>query len=346
MRSCADGRERHLGAGLAAKRHYHFYMRYVLGFDGGGSKTECILMDEEKNVVALGRAGASNPVRVGFERAVATIERAAKAAMLEASVERDAIAALCAGIAGAGDGHSAESLRAGLAVAFPGMAMKICTDLEVALATAGEGPAIVLIAGTGSAAAARTATGDIRRAGGLGPRTGDEGSAGDTGKKAVTAAKLHRERTGVESWLGEQLLNQLGISNWTELPSGGNTSLRAGRLDSSQDLYPRLFPVVANAADVGDEMAQELLRNAANDLAALVKQLVDELHWSEVPFPLTKTGGTIGRCAFFDVELEKRMRQAAPRATIGLPTISPAQAAALMALELLPRHEPKCNSHG
>jgi N-acetylglucosamine kinase-like BadF-type ATPase len=76
---------------------------------------------------------------------------------------------------------------------------------------------------------------------------------------------------------------------------------------------------VANAADAGDEMAQELLRNAASDLAALVKQFVDELHFRAVPFHLAKTGGTIGRCAFFDVELEKRRREAAPKATIGLP---------------------------
>jgi N-acetylglucosamine kinase-like BadF-type ATPase len=322
---------------------YYFYMRYVLGFDGGGTKTECVLMDEEKNVVAPGRAGASNPVRVGFERAVAMIGQAAKSAMLEAGLERDAIAALCAAIAGAGDTQLAESLRAGLAAVFPGMAMKICTDLDILLAAAGEGPVMVLIAGTGSAAAARTATGEMRRAGGLGPRTGDQGSAGDTGKKAVMAAKLHRERTGVESWLGKQMLNQLGISNWTELPGVGNSSLGSVRASSGgrsgdvpQDLYPRLFPMVANAADAGDEMAQELLRNAAGDLAALVKQLVDELHWSEVPFPLAKTGGTIGRSAYFDVELEKRLREAAPKATIGLPAISPAHAAALMALELIP----------
>jgi N-acetylglucosamine kinase-like BadF-type ATPase len=318
-------------------------MRYVLGFDGGGTKTECVLMDEAKNVVAPGRAGASNPVRVGIERAVAMIEHAADSAMVAAGVERIAIAALCAGIAGAGDANLAESLRSGLAVTFSRTAIKICTDLDTLLAAAGEGPAMVLIAGTGSAAAVQTATGDVRRAGGLGPRAGDEGSAGDTGKKAVMAAKLHRERTGVESWLGKQLLNQLGISNWTELQDGSNSSVSGRRLeagghrDAQLDLYPRLFPVVANAADAGDEMAQELLRNAATDLAVLVKQLVHELNWNEVPFPLTKTGGTIGRCAFFDVELEKRLREAAPRAAIGLPAISQAHAAALMALELLPR---------
>lgn len=299
-----------------------------MGFDGGATKTECVLMDEGRTVLASGRSGASNPGRVGFERAVAAIKQAAESAIAEARAERGAIVALCAGIAGTGDETATEKIRTGLVRAFPGVAMKICTDLESALEAAGEGPAIVLIAGTGSAAVGRGVTGEMRRAGGLGPRSGDEGSARDIGKKAVAAAKLRRERTSEESDLGKRLLRQLGVTSWHELKA------RAG--SNPEDAYPQLFPVVANAADAGDELARELLRAAADDLAALVKALVDELSLMEVPFPLAKTGGMMGRCAFFDVELERRLREAAPSATIGFLPISPAHAAALMALELVP----------
>jgi N-acetylglucosamine kinase-like BadF-type ATPase len=92
--------------------------------------------------------------------------------------------------------------------------------------------------------------------------------------------------------------------------------------------------VVANAADAGDATARELLRAAANDLAALVKTLADDLNLQQVPFRLAKTGGMIGHCAFFDNELDARLRDAAPTAKIGLLPISPAQAAALLALDL------------
>jgi N-acetylglucosamine kinase-like BadF-type ATPase len=101
-----------------------------------------------------------------------------------------------------------------------------------------------------------------------------------------------------------------------------------------EQVYPQLFPVVANAADARDPMAREILRTAANDLAAIVKTLVDDLQLQQVSFRLAKTGGMIGHCAFFDNELDSRLREAAPTANIGLLPICPAHAAALLALEL------------
>jgi N-acetylglucosamine kinase-like BadF-type ATPase len=325
-------------------------MRCVLGFDGGGTKTESLLLDEHGSVLASGRGGPSNPVRVGFDDAIAAIRKAAESAMLGAGVDRPALAAICAGIAGTGDAATAERMRRMLASLYPGVAIKICTDLEIALAAAGAGPAVVLIAGTGSAAIGRNATNQVRRAGGLGARIGDEGSATDVGRKAVIAAKLHRERSGEESPLGKQMLRQVGLATWNALseqasssswPAGkrGTNSEPAGagntRQENYEEVYPRLFPVVTNAADAGDEMSRGLLRDAAESLAGLVKGLVEELGLQSVPFHLAKTGGMIGRCSFFETELDARLREAAPGATLGELPMVPAHAASLMALELL-----------
>jgi glucosamine kinase len=295
-------------------------MRYVLGFDGGGTKTECLLMDEHANILSRAQAGASNPGRAGVDGAMDSIKQAADAAIVQANIEGTAIAAMCAGLSGAADAKAAESMRAALVEKFPGIRIKVCTDLEIALAAVGDGPAIVLIAGTGSVAVGRGTDGVMRRAGGLGPQMGDEGSATDIGRKALTIAKLHREKNGEESPLGKQMLRQLGS---------------AGKRPSPE-IFPRLFPVVANAADTDDEMARGILRDAALHLATLVKTLVQELELQKVPFRLAKSGGMIGRCAFFDDLLESRLRHAAPLAKIGLLQILPAHAAALMALELLP----------
>jgi N-acetylglucosamine kinase-like BadF-type ATPase len=318
---------------------YAFHMRCVLGFDGGATKTECVLLNEAGNILASARSGASNPGQVGFERALEEIKKAAQATMFEAQVKPDAITALCAGIAGVGAPKSAEKMRALLAAAFPGAMMTSCTDLEIALAATGTGPAIVLIAGTGSAAMGRGVNGEVRRAGGLGAQAGDQGSARDVGRKAAAAAKLERDRTGEESALGKQLKRQLGVANWREFEN---------RISSTplEQIYPQLFPVVANAADARDPMAREILRAAANDLAALVKSLADDLHLQQAPFRLAKTGGMIGHCAFFDDELDSRLREATPTGKIGLLPISPAHAAALLALESIPGIELTKNSHG
>lgn len=309
-------------------------MRWVLGFDGGGTKTECVLMDEEKSIVAISRSAGSNPVRVGIEQAVEAIKQAAESAILESRVDRSSIAALCAGIAGTGKAEIAESMRAGLAKLFPEAALKICTDLDIALAAVGHGPAMVLNAGTGSIAVGRDSNGRTSRAGGLGVHTGDEGSAADIGKKAALAAKLHHQQTGEDTPLGKQLLRQLGHASWKEFR------------EDNLDVFPRLFPVVANAADAGDATARKLLSDAADDLALLVKQVADELSLRELPFHLAKMGGMIGRCAFFDRELDSRIRAAAPEALIGLLPVSPAHAAALLALQLISEQGTSRTSHG
>jgi N-acetylglucosamine kinase len=318
---------------------YAFHMRCVLGFDGGATKTECVLLNEAGNILASGRSGASNPGQVGFERAIDELKKAGQVAMLEARVTPEAISALCAGIAGVGATKAADRMRALLAVAFPGVAMKLCTDLEIALAATGAGPAIVLIAGTGSAAVGRGVNGEVSRVGGLGPQVGDQGSARDVGRKAAAAARLERDRSGEETALGKQLKRQLGVANWREFEV---------RISSNplEQIYPQLFPVVANAADARDPIAREILRAAASDLAALVKKLAEDLHLQQVPFRLSKTGGMIGHCAFFDNELDSRLREAAPTAKIGLLPISPAHAAALLALESLAGSELTKDSNG
>ena len=159
----------------------------------------------------------------------------------------------------------------------------------------------------------------MRRAGGLGPQLGDEGSATDIGRKALAVARMYREKTGEESPLGKQMMTQLGHA----------------AKNPAAEMFPRLFPVVANAADTDDELARGILRDAAGHLAALVKTLVNELGLEKVPFRLAKTGGMIGRCAFFDDLLDRRLQHAAPLGKIGLLPILPAHAAALMALEIL-----------
>src|SRR6266481_4605657 len=164
---------------------YALSMNYVLGFDGGGTKTECVLMDPAGKILARCFSGPSNPSRVGVESATGEIEKAADLSLQEARVARSAIAALGAGLAGTGKPEMKERMRASLAGAFPGAAVSIFTDLEIALAAAGEGPVIVLVAGTGSAAIGRNAQGQIWRTGGQGPRLGDDSSAFDIGSRSV-----------------------------------------------------------------------------------------------------------------------------------------------------------------
>ncbi len=50
--------------------------RAVVGVDGGGTKTQAVLLDADLNVLAEGLAGPSNPLRVGITKAAAAIREA------------------------------------------------------------------------------------------------------------------------------------------------------------------------------------------------------------------------------------------------------------------------------
>ena len=302
---------------------YPFRMGYILGFDGGGTKTECVLMDSCDHVVARTFAGPSNPWRIGVEAAVCAVEEAADLALREASVKREAIRAVGAGLAGTANSDMKQRTYAALQVAFPGIRLTLLTDIEASLAAAGEGPVIVLLAGTGSFAIGRNVNGVTHRAGGYGPPSSDEGSAFDVGRRAVAAiTKTVKEGRDFPA-LGRQILVHLGMANWSELQLRAETA--------PDDVFPRIFPVIAAAADAGDNVMREVLLDAVRALASLAAQAADHLHLRDAAFRLAKTGGILGRSQFFDEQLDSALTQLFPLAEIGGLRISPAEAAALAA---------------
>ena len=298
-------------------------MHYVLGFDGGGTKTECVLMNSADQVLARTYAGPSNPFRIGVESAARAVNEAASLALEDAGVSRAVIVAVGAGLAGTASAELREGMREALAEAFPGATITILTDLEAALAAAGEGPGIVLVAGTGSAAIGRNAQNKVLRAGGYGPHSSDHGSAFDIGREAVERAMRERERTGSESALGRQILAQLGFSGWE--------ALRKRAEIAPDEVYPKVFPVVTIAADAGDSDAQELLLRSVQHLCGLVAEVAGRLGLREQSLFLARTGGMFGRSKFFTAQLDAALKAVVPFAQDRALRISPAEAAALAA---------------
>lgn len=306
---------------------YSLGMKYVLGFDGGATKTECVVMDVERTVVVLGRGGPSNPLRVGFGGALAAVSEAGRLALQNAKVPMEDVAGLCVGLAGTGQAEAARKMKRLLSEEYPGRVVHVCTDLELTLEATGDGAAIVLVAGTGSAAVGRDTQGRVARVGGHGPLLGDEGSAYDIGKRAAIAELREQDRNNVTSPFGAKILKEVGVQNWQEFQT---------RVYSVPDeVFPRIFPVVAQAADEGDPGARELLQLAAAELAWLVNDLVERLNLHDQKFLLVKSGGIVQRSRYFDEQLSQRLREAAPQAEFGALAMTAAEAAAHIALRML-----------
>jgi N-acetylglucosamine kinase len=299
-------------------------MNCFLGIDGGGTKTECVVLNEAGAILARAKGPASNPTRIGFPAAFVALKETCDSA-LESTRIKFNVLALCAGLAGTGRPENRDQMQQFFAQRFPGTIVDVRADFELALAAMPPGPAIVLVVGTGSAAIGRNIAGSLKREGGLGPATSDEGSAFDIGRSTIAAARSGHSN-GEPDELRRQICQHLAVSNWAELDSKSAADADA--------VYPRIFPVVAAAADNGNSVAQSVLNAAAEKLAAISVRLAESLNLLQQPFHLGKTGGTIGRSRFFDRAIDRELRGKLPNAIMTPLQVVPAEIAAWIALQL------------
>jgi N-acetylglucosamine kinase-like BadF-type ATPase len=302
-------------------------MGYSLGFDGGGTKTDCVLLDANGAIVGEGHGGPANPLRSGFEGAFSSLREAAAEAITAAKIRAGDVTRVCAGLAGAGRRNAVRRLTVFLSQEFPLALTQVVPDYEVALeAAAGTGPGVVLIAGTGSVAYGRNDAGETARAGGYGPWIGDEGSAFEIGRRAVSAVARTRDVDAPATVLTNMIPAALDCPDWDDL------LLRI--VKNPDDVFPKLFPVVAAAANSEDTAAKEILFASAIGLGNLAMIVVRRLGMKSQQFPLVKCGGVFGHSQVLDNLLDSVLASGALRAKISRLEISPAIGAARMAARL------------
>ena len=300
-------------------------MRYVLGFDGGGTKTECALMDESGAILARSRSGASNAVNVGAKASAAALAEAGREALRTAEKQPASVAFVLAGISGAGEPAVQIEIKMLLQPSFPGASIVITSDLLLTLAATGEIPSVVVIAGTGSAVLGRTAPLELARAGGFGPIIGDPGSANDIGRKTV--ARCFQEFLNKEKFL---LTDEICTSFDCAWPQFVDLVREQPTV-----ILPKIFPVVAKTAESGDPSARSILTSGTKDLVRQVLEVLRRLQLQNVAFFLAKTGGVFDGSAFLNAEFDRLVREIAPCARVGPLPRPVAESAALLARDAL-----------
>jgi N-acetylglucosamine kinase-like BadF-type ATPase len=99
-------------------------------------------------------------------------------------------------------------------------------------------------------------------------------------------------------------------------------------------VFPKLFPVVADAANSDDSAAKEILFASAIGLGNLAMVVIRRLGMKGEHFPLVKCGGVFGHCNVLDSLLDSVLVSGALRAKLSRLEISPAVGAARMAVRL------------
>jgi len=298
---------------------------FFLGFDGGGTKTECVLADAEGNFLARAFAGPSNPLRAGYMRAWFALSEVADCVLSRAKLHAANIGGICAGLGGAAARSVARRATSFFQGGFPNADVRVTTDLEIAHEAAfGSSEGILLLAGTGSAALGRDGAGRSVRAGGRGPWFSDEGSAFDIGRRAFEAVARAEEGRGPATGLSQRIFQWHQARDWN--------LIRDAISKNPDDIFPKTFPLVVQLADKGDNVCRDILSLAALSLAQLAASAAGQLDWRDREIPLAKIGGVFDRSKFFDAAINVELEKALPGIRFVPVEISPAEAAVHMGI--------------
>jgi N-acetylglucosamine kinase-like BadF-type ATPase len=299
-----------------------------LGVDGGGTKTQAVLFDGEKNVIGEGFAGASNPLRVGVETAVANIFQAVDAACDAANKSRGDITAATFGLAGVRRTDLRQRVRERLAREIGIKAVEVFTDAEIALYGTTLGKAgVVVIAGTGSICYGQNEAGETAIAGGWGPLAGDEGGGSSIAKRGLQAIAKALDGRGNYTKLSEAGTDYFRSST----PENLLIAIYAPQMDNAKIAgFARL---VVETAQTGDEIAVEILRDAGVELGLAVNAVIKKLKLKNKKIPIGQVGSIFRAGSLLTDSLLETVHPYAPKAFLADPLLQPASAAAQMAFE-------------
>ena len=87
---------------LVSRSERRLRLEYVLGIDGGGTKTACLISDTEGRLLSSGTGRSSNYLRVGPKEAKQSIQTAIQKGVQKCGVEIPKFKVAYLGMAGAG----------------------------------------------------------------------------------------------------------------------------------------------------------------------------------------------------------------------------------------------------
>lgn len=265
-------------------------MQLYLGIDGGGTKSRCLVVNEEGDYVGSAIAGPSNLTTSSEAIVAQNLKTACRKALLGVEDETYEIRAACFSLAGSAAPERQTILQGILAELPFSFSQKpiLTTDVEAALNGAFLGkPGCILIAGTGSICMSVDAAGVHHRAGGLGAKIGDEGSGGWIGTQAILTA----QQQAADEPLRSAVELALAVPDLTQLDPESCTTRQIAALS------PDIFVL----AEDGDAPSRKIMRDAIAELVQLVQTVKAKTNIDELPLALT--GGLISGNALFKQKL-------------------------------------------
>ena len=304
--------------------------KYVIGVDGGGTKTIAVLTDLNGKILTQAKTGSSNILKTNIELAINNIVKTLNQVSQKYSKEK--IVFIYIALAGGleRDEKKKKEIKKQLLEKQElswvySENFLIESDLKAAFRAGTEqNQGVLLIAGTGSIVVGWNKNKEAI-VGGWDYLLGDQGSGFWIGQKALRQTCSYVDGLSPKALLDEVILKKLKIKTEADL-------MRKIYHSEAIKTIASVSFLVNLAAEKGDKTAKQILIEAANELAIRVNLIIQKLNFRDKKFPLI-LAGSVFRSKIVLTQVKKEIKKFAPQTDFILLKQKPVIGAIKLAIE-------------
>lgn len=304
---------------------------YVIGVDGGGTKTLGAIAGEDGNILAQFEVGSSNPHSNPMDVVRANLKSLTETLLTKAGATAEDVKAICLGMAGVDRAEDKPMVRDLVNEFLPEAQVLPVNDGVIALTGGAMKPfGIIVISGTGSIAFGINEKGERVRSGGWGHILGDEGSGYTIALRGMRAImRAHDGRITCKK-LQDLMLGHLELERPDQL-LGWIRDIQADKAKIAA-----LSRLVHQAAAEGDETAIQILHGEATELAEIAEATARRLFEADqANYEIIVAGGNLRKADPFFEMFRAAVADRLPNITVTRPRGEPVEGAVILALDLM-----------
>lgn len=308
--------------------------KYIIGVDGGNTKTDYFLFDSEGDFIDFTREGTCSHERLpdSFEGSYTIMKEVFDRFLSRNNLTPKDISAAVFGLAGVDTPFQKQKLEEVVEkIGFTNYEVVNDSFLGIKAASI-KGTGVCSVNGTGTSVGGIDDTGKHLQVGGIGSITGDEAGGSWLSRRAVRAVYESFYRVGKPTRLKEVVFDYLEITD----PYYMMDAIAYKAPKKKYDL-PEIGRKVFDYAREGDEVALELLREMANNLARSAAGCVLNLTFNDpVDIVLVGSVWVKGNHPTLIATFKEKMKEYTKRnCNIIVLTVPPATGAIVWAKELV-----------
>lgn len=261
---------------------------YIVGCDGGATKAEYVIADKAGHIVAHLKTPGIQYALLGENGFAEALYKDLDALFAQAGIKKELVTCAVFGMTNYGETQNSQKDMTSVAQAyFKSTPTLMMNDAVIGWSgSLGGKPGINVVAGTGSIAYGQDEAGTGCRAGGYCVRFTDEGSC--TWMGAKTAALFFKQLDGrlPRAALYDVVMEEYGFDD----PMQFIDFLYAGPSEDDAALAA-IQILAAKAYKKGDPSIEQLYAEAAEELAALVRTIANQLNFKQLPIHVSYSGG-------------------------------------------------------